>query len=277
LMFGNVPSINTLHSIFLGMHRPLQYSTMNDLRKNMISSRPSSLDTADAKSLKALESHPLPNCCVIADPIRKRALEQRKKWTRNWNEEYKYDLPLVPMRYFPNTQSDLTATDAINKQLGEVAYPVVVKVATAHAGYGKIRMKNKDDMDDLKSVLALGTDYYTTEPLVAFSYEYRIQRIGKNTRGFRRNSDTSWKGNWGNIRFEDHQLEDFDVLWADRIAELFGGMDIVAIDVLCKETGERVILEINDTACGLMYEHEKEDTQHIKTLLLDKMNAHFKL
>jgi len=36
-----------------------------------------------------------------------------------------------------------------------------------------------------------------------------------------------------------------------------------------------VILELNDTAPGLMYDHEKEDSEHIRDLVLERMNQHF--
>jgi hypothetical protein len=47
-------------------------------------------------------------------------------------------------------------------------------------------------MDDMASVLKLGRTYYTTEPLVSFEFEYRIQKIGNHYRAFKRNSDTCW-------------------------------------------------------------------------------------
>ncbi len=109
-----------------------------------------------------------------------------------------------------------------------------------------MRATNKTDWDDLKSILSMKKEYYTTEGLVPdIKYEYRIQKIGSGCgtgstahyRGFKRMSDNCWKGNWGNLRFEDHKLDAFDIMWADEVSKIFGGLDIVAIDVLQKTNG----------------------------------------
>jgi hypothetical protein len=56
------------------------------------------------------------------------------------------------------------------------------------AGYGKIRVQSKSDWEDLKSILSMKKEYYTTEGLVEFESEYRIQKIGTHYRGFKRMS-----------------------------------------------------------------------------------------
>lgn len=39
---------------------------------------------------------------------------------------------------------------------------------------------------------------------------------------------------------------------------MYGGLDITAMDVLHMKDGKpAIVLEMNDTACGLMYDHEK--------------------
>jgi len=182
---------------------------------------------------------------------------------------------VVPMQYQPNYESDQTAEDALKEALPPVPYPVVIKVGTAHAGYGKIRMTNGEDMKDFESIMKMGREFYTTEPLVDFAYEYRVQKIGSHYRCFKRNSDTCWKGNWGNLQFEDYKCEDYHKLWVDECAKMFGGIDITGIDILHKKDGTIVALEMNDTACGLMYDHEVEDTQHLRDLVVQRMNEEF--
>ncbi len=54
--------------------------------------------------------------------------------------------------------------------------------------------------------------------------------------------------------------------------KIFGGMDICALDVLRTSDGCDIALELNDTACGLMFSHEKEDNEHIRDLVLQKLN-----
>lgn len=40
-------------------------------------------------------------------------------------------------------------------------YPQVVKVGTAHVGYGKTFVKSQQEMDDLASILVMNHDFYT--------------------------------------------------------------------------------------------------------------------
>src|SRR2546430_1019744 len=97
-------------------------------------------------------------------------------------------------------------------------FPLVCKVSSTHAGYGnlnfqlfselkvpslgKMRANDEHDLKDLRCILALHKDYFTyerysyvvikhlffrTEPLIEFEYEFRVQKIGKHYRAFRRN------------------------------------------------------------------------------------------
>ena len=52
-----------------------------------------------------------------------------------------------------------------------------------------------------------------------------------------------------------------------------GGHAWQAMDVLRLKDGSDVVLEMNDTACGLMYEHEHEDNGHIRDLVVARMVA----
>lgn len=104
-------------------------------------------------------------------------------------------------------------------------------------------------------------------------FEFRIQKLGNNYRGFKRISSSSWKNNWGAIQHQDYGLEERHREWIDRAATIFGGLDICALDVLKLKDGKEVILELNGTACGLMADHEAEDATHIRDMLIDKMSA----
>jgi hypothetical protein len=53
------------------------------------------------------------------------------------------------------------------------------------------------------------------------------------------------------------------------------GLDMFSLDVLHLKNGEELILELNDSSMGLMFDHEKEDNSYIKELVLNKMNNHF--
>jgi glutathione synthase/RimK-type ligase-like ATP-grasp enzyme len=64
-------------------------------------------------------------------------------------------------------------------------------------------------------------------------------------------------------------------MWIDEVAKLFGGLDILALDVLHGKDGRDHIIEVNDTAPGLMYEHEEEDLGHIRDLVLQRINESY--
>lgn len=132
-----------------------------------------------------------------------------------------------------------------------------------------------------------------SEPFIEHEYEFRVQKIGQHYRAFRRNSDSSWKNNWGKLTFvgaaacltlllllnnvdlTDHEMKEEYKVWVDEIAQLFGGLDILAIDVLHTKEGRDYIIELNDTAPGLMWEHEEEDLGHIRDLVLNRISEKY--
>jgi glutathione synthase/RimK-type ligase-like ATP-grasp enzyme len=70
----------------------------------------------------------------------------------------------------------------------------------------------------------------------------------------------------------DHEMTADYKLWVDEVAKLFGGLDILALDVLHAKDGKDYIIEVNDTAPGLMWEHEEEDLGYIRDLVLKRMS-----
>jgi hypothetical protein len=239
MRFARLPCVNSVHSIFMGMFRPIQVAEMMKVEERI---------------------HAIT------------AAQQAQPQASNSNQPPQQGFKVVPMRYFFNNTADTTAESAIAAVLPPPDFPYVVKVGTAHAGYGKIRVRNLEDWDDLKSILMMKPEYYTIEPLLDVEFEYRIQKIGQHYRGFKRNSSTNWKNNWGNLTFSDFPLEDHHKMWIDECAKMFDGLDITAMDVLRLTDGSDVVLEMNDTACGLMYEHEAEDNGYIRELVLQRLN-----
>lgn len=58
---------------------------------------------------------------------------------------------------------------------------------------------------------------------------------------------------------------------ANQCGTLFGGMDILAIDLLVDKDGKEIILEVNDCSIGLVPDNEDEDMKYMRDLLLDKV------
>jgi len=131
---------------------------------------------------------------------------------------------------------------------------------------------NKQEYDDIISVLALSTEYFTEEPMIKHDYEFRVQVIGPYVRCFRRNSHNNWKNQCGNVVFTDHHWDPKYELWVDEVRQIFGGMDMFGIDVLHNSEGEDFILEVNDYAMGFDSDYEAEDKKWVRELVVQRMN-----
>jgi len=180
---------------------------------------------------------------------------------------------VVPMCYYPNQKISLYCPSPLDAAHA-TPYPMVIKVGTGHEGRGKVRIFDKGGFKDVKGILALDKQYYTTEPFVTFDYEYRVQKIGSHYRAFKRFSRDSWKQE-GDMYYEDMEVTDQFRMWADECSQLFGGLDMLGLDILHTEDGHNIIIEINDCGTGLVYEYQEEDLQSIKELVLKRMNEVF--
>jgi len=152
------------------------------------------------------------------------------------------------------------------------SFPLVAKVGHAHAGYGKMRFMDNQEFADFRGLIALHGDYVTAEPFVEWDWDGRIQKIGCHYRGFRRMSP-NWKGNVGNMSIiEDLEVTEKYKTWIDECAKLLGGLDICALDFLhSKSDGKEYILELNDTAIGLVHKYEQEDMGFIRDIVMVRM------
>eukprot|EP01119_Soliformovum_irregulare_P021300 TRINITY_DN7065_c0_g1_i2.p1 TRINITY_DN7065_c0_g1~~TRINITY_DN7065_c0_g1_i2.p1 ORF type:complete len:253 (+),score=45.14 TRINITY_DN7065_c0_g1_i2:645-1403(+) len=151
------------------------------------------------------------------------------------------------------------------------SYPLVVKVGHVHAGYGKMMVTKPEDFDDLASIMALHSDYCTAEQYVEGEYEIRVQKIGSHYRSYRRVGASSWKANVGSAVLETIPLTEQHKSWIDECATLFGGMDILALDIIHGKDGRDYILECNDSSIGLGPEHLEEDMLIIRDLTMQRM------
>jgi len=176
------------------------------------------------------------------------------------------NFPLIEQNFYPSHKT-LVITPS---------YPIICKVGHTHAGYGKMKFENAGDFADFRGLVAIHEDYVTAEPFIQWDFDMRIQKIGPHYRGFRRIS-SNWKGNVGNQSIvEDMEVTPRYKAMVDECAELFGGLEILGLDLLhSKKDGKDYILELNDTAIGLVHKHEKEDMHHMKDVVIAKMNKIF--
>ena len=182
------------------------------------------------------------------------------------HNEFGDKFPLIEQTYYPDWKSMNFNT----------VFPLVGKVGTVHAGFGKMKLENQEQFDDLLSVVALQDKYVTTEPYIKWDYDFRIQKIGNHYRCFQRVS-SCWKGKGMNQTDNDVPLSE-DYKRYIELASKALDMDICALDgVHDPVTNKNYIIELNDSAIGLVTRHLEEDLQHIKELVISKMKLHFKL
>ena len=63
--------------------------------------------------------------------------------------------------------------------------------------------------------------------------------------------------------------------WIDISSEAFGGLDICGLDfVHSEQDGKYYILELNDTAIGLVHKYEEEDMKYMRDLVLYRWEQH---
>ena len=174
------------------------------------------------------------------------------------------NFPLIQQYYYPNYSEVCITPNA----------PYVIKVSYPHAGYGKIRVKDYHDLDDIRSILALHKDYVSIEPLIDVDYELRIVFIAPNYYRVHKRSSLNWKVNYGmsNIR-EDCEMKPEWKKWVDLIYTTYPDMLTFDIDALVDKKGKEYILEVNGSSQGFAPEHGKQDLEHLRDLVVRKMEV----
>ena len=174
------------------------------------------------------------------------------------------NFPLIQQYYYPNYSEVCITPNA----------PYVIKVSYPHAGYGKIRVKDNHDLADIRSILALHKDYVAIEPLIDVDYELRIVFIAPNYYRVHKRSSLNWKVNYGmsNIR-EDCEMKPEWKKWVDLIYKTYPDMLTFDIDALVDKKGKEYILEVNGSCQGFAPEHGKQDLEHLRDLVVRKMEV----
>ncbi|SHF11883.1 ATP-grasp domain-containing protein [Chryseobacterium vrystaatense] len=137
-----------------------------------------------------------------------------------------------------------TATKTSQLKNLQRSFPFVVKVGNHHGGFGKSLVTSEEQWEELKDLLFIHQDYVTVEKFIDYKYDIRYLAINDKVWAMKRKGKY-WKAN---SQTQEYQIIAPEKEWIEKVKLLqeYTKADIIAIDVLETENGEKTIVEYND-------------------------------
>lgn len=81
----------------------------------------------------------------------------------------------------------------------------------------------------------------------------------------------NWKSNMGSAVLEQCQITDQQRKWLDEVSLMFGGLDVLTIEIVQTKDDQQYIYEVTGSQMTLMGETQEEDRRLIADLVVAKM------
>ena len=121
--------------------------------------------------------------------------------------------------------------------------PSVIKIGTHHAGYGKMRLSNTEQWEDMSDLVVAANNYFTLEPFIEYRRDMRMMAIGDQMWAMARQG-SRWKANTGVVDAQITVAPDILYDYTRRLMQYLSA-DILALDILETHDGDYYVLESN--------------------------------
>jgi len=143
-------------------------------------------------------------------------------------------------------------------------FPAIV--SSSNRSDARLRVRNRDQVEDIIPILQQIDDYIMVEPLVKAAYELHVTRIGGIYSVYVQTSPQE-----GNAVVERVEITPRYKLWIDAVCELFGGLDIAGIRAIHTADGRDIIVNVESSWLNLPSAAAQNDEELIVDVIVKKM------
>jgi hypothetical protein len=251
LMTANIPSINSLESMYLNLERPIMFGVLRKVQERLCKQDFPLIDQIYYSSHKEMIISPDSPCVVKVGHAHAGMGKIRIEDSTSWRDiSTVLAIRFVPPYSLSPPSSHVPCSLMIFLFLLSTVLPFSLSPTSIfHSGV-----------------------YSTAEKFIDVRLGFRIQKVGDNYRYMSKTfTGSGWKSHFGGSVLEDGPVTEQHIRWADACSEAFGGMDLLALDGLHGSDGKDYIIELNDTAIGFLPSKWQEDTNYVRDLVVQRL------